>query len=239
MYPTKDQLLRLGMNQFISQLFFTPIASYVGYNIIFRYLLQPFDDTVPNSQTVFNHILIFIVTNDVCFYVVHRLLHTKVLYQRIHKQHHEFIGTVGYAAEYAHPIEGLLGNQIPTISGLFIVVSSSKTHPLVLFVYIGIRLQQTYEGHSGYCFFCNTKGILGRILRLVFTKNYENAHHDFHHAYNQGNFGSFYMDYIFGTMDHYQQMNGYDGYIQLKKTTTTRSSSSSLLLSSSKKSKLI
>lgn len=39
------------------------------------------------------------------FYLTHRSLHHKSLYARFHKQHHEYTGTIGFAAEYAHPFE--------------------------------------------------------------------------------------------------------------------------------------
>lgn len=41
------------------------------------------------------------------FYWTHRLLHSKSLYARFHKQHHEYTGTISFAAEYAHPLEAI------------------------------------------------------------------------------------------------------------------------------------
>ena len=35
------------------------------------------------------------------FYWSHRLLHHPALYARLHKQHHEYKGPIGFAAEYA------------------------------------------------------------------------------------------------------------------------------------------
>ncbi len=39
------------------------------------------------------------------FYWTHRILHHPVMYKRFHKQHHEYTGTIGFAAEHAHPFE--------------------------------------------------------------------------------------------------------------------------------------
>ena len=42
---------------------------------------------------------------DTSFYWSHRLLHHPRLYKHFHKQHHEYRGTIGFAAEYAHFVE--------------------------------------------------------------------------------------------------------------------------------------
>ena len=39
------------------------------------------------------------------FYFAHRALHHPALYARFHKQHHEYKGSVGFAAEYATLVE--------------------------------------------------------------------------------------------------------------------------------------
>merc|ERR1711943_41191 len=89
-----------------------------------------------------------ILLNDVAFYVAHRTIHHKRLYSWIHKQHHSYTGSVGFAAEYAHPIEQVFANQLPSVAGCLFF----GAHPLIFFVWLGGRLQQTYEGHSGFCF---------------------------------------------------------------------------------------
>jgi len=84
-------------------------------------------------------------------------------------------------------------------------------HPMLMFLWIAMRTQQTYEAHSGYCFegsWMETVGI---------THACSTAHHDHHHTANQGNFGNLMVDYLGGTMDHYMQLGGKKGYIDLKK----------------------
>ncbi len=43
------------------------------------------------------------------------------------------------------------------------------------------------------------------------------AHHDFHHAVNTGNFGTEWMDWLFGTQDHFVAGGMHEGYIAKKK----------------------
>ena len=40
------------------------------------------------------------------------------------QKHHQFINTVGWAAEYAHPLESILGNHVPFVVGPFLVHAS-------------------------------------------------------------------------------------------------------------------
>ena len=129
------------------------------------------------------------------------MFHSKILYKRFHKQHHSFRGTIGAAAEYAHPVEVVVANQIPTV-GLLLGIGA---HPLVQAVWVMLLLGQTYEVHSGYDF---TDSWACRVGLL----NGGSTFHDHHHTANMGNFGAEHMDWLFGTMDHYCRGGGEIGY---------------------------
>lgn len=180
------------------------------------------------------------LVNDWSFYWTHRALHVPVLYALFHKQHHAFRGSVGPAAEYAHPVEILLSNHLPTVGTLLAL----GAHPLVQLVWIVLRLtqvcllsttrrrskrppprpphqqtpitkptddtHQTYEVHSGYQLNDTLAG------RLGLTAN-DTAFHDHHHTVNRGNFGAEHMDWLLGTMDHFVSMGGGDGYVRQRK----------------------
>lgn len=74
-----------------------------------------------------------------------------------------------------------------------------------------MRLRETYEAHSGYCF----DGTLLDRMGLMHCNNA--VHHDHHHSCNQGNYGALYLDYLFGTMDAYAKSGGYQGYLDKKR----------------------
>jgi len=98
---------------------------------------------------------------------------------RFHKQHHEFKGTNGFAAEYSHPLEQTEGYFSSGLAPLLMGV-----HTQVWLVWLGWRLWATYERHSGYSFANSFLGKLGLM------HGHGALYHDLHHTEGTGNFGS-------------------------------------------------
>jgi len=209
MTPSPKLMHKMATEALIGQLITSPLISYFLYPAFMWFGMYSLDAPLPDMQELLLTFISGHMFNDIGFYWTHRLFHCKALYKTFHKQHHEFTGTIGFAAEYANPVEVIVSNQIPTVGGILFF----GAHPICLWIWIGLRLQQTYEAHSGYCFD-------GHILDKLWLSHSDSAaHHDHHHTSNQGNFGGLYTDWLFGTMDHYQKIGGKDGYIKLKKGT--------------------
>ena len=56
------------------------------------------------------HLLMNIAFGEIWFYSLHRMLHTKLFYNKFHKKHHELTSTVGLLALYAHPFDAIVVN---------------------------------------------------------------------------------------------------------------------------------
>jgi sterol desaturase/sphingolipid hydroxylase (fatty acid hydroxylase superfamily) len=87
---------------------------------------------------------------------------------------------VGAAAEYAHPLEQLLGNYVPVLAAPVLM----RVHTSVWLAWFAWRLIATYERHSGV-------DLSGTWLgRLGLFHGHGARLHDLHHSSNNGNYGS-------------------------------------------------
>lgn len=160
-------------------------------------------EDLPDAKTLALTITLFMVVEDFLFYFTHRLLHWRLIYPYIHKMHHTHGTTVGIAAEYAHPIEFLFSNMLPTSAGPALL--GGNVHLLTVLAWYVIRFGETLDGHCGYEFSWSP-------FRLIpFSGSAE--YHDFHHSANVGNYGSFFSiwDSVFGTNKvFYEHLNERD-----------------------------
>ena len=111
------------------------------------YMLFPIKDWLQNplSSIYFVLLIIFIpIIQHIHFYLIHRLIHFKPVYKRIHYLHHKNVNVGPWSGLSMHPIEHIL--YISTILIHFVIPS----HPLH-FVYQGLHtMLGAQKGHSGY-----------------------------------------------------------------------------------------
>jgi len=153
-------------------------------------------ESLPSVIEFISQFFFCLLAEDMFAYWTHRLLHSRPLYW-IHKQHHEFEITVGFAAEYAHPIEFMFSNTLTTVSGGLIL--NNRMHAYTFYVWLFWRLMDTTELHSGY----ELPWSMFRVLPFATPT----SHHDYHHSHNIGTFGSYFCfwDTIWGTNGHYYE----------------------------------
>jgi sterol desaturase/sphingolipid hydroxylase (fatty acid hydroxylase superfamily) len=178
-------------NQFVLSPLAASYDSFLQKNIPFRYGL----DSFPDHLEIMFHIMCFMIIEDTSFYWLHRALHTKLLYSRIHKKHHEYSTTIAIASLYSHPLEYIFSNMLPT--GLAYMVFGNRVHLATILIWFIIRVFETIDGHCGYEFSWSPY----RLLPLSGSSEY----HNFHHSHNSGSFSSFftYWDTLCGTNKDY------------------------------------
>ena len=150
---------------------------------------------LPSFSTHFFQIIFMIILDDLIFYFSHRTLHTAILYKYIHSWHHDHKNSISLAAQYAHPVEFIFGNLVPTTFGA--IVLGKRVHVFTYGCYVIFMVTQSIEAHGGYEF------PWGMTHFLPFSCSVD--HHDHHHRVNKGNFGSYFMvwDMLFGTNQVY------------------------------------
>lgn len=146
---------------------------------------------LPSLWEILIQLTVYFVVEDYTNYWVHRWLHCKWGYEKIHKVHHEYTAPIGFAAPYAHWAEILILG-IPSFLGPAMVPG----HMITFWLWIALRQIEAIETHSGYDFpWTPTKYI-------PFYGGAE--YHDYHHyvgGQSQSNFASVftYCDYLYGT----------------------------------------
>lgn len=207
--PTAKLMLRTLLDAVVGQAVIGPLGLRAFGFALFKALGMPTPDAaLPSFPELVRQFAICNLFNHLGFYAAHRTLHeVPWLYKNVHKQHHEYKGTIGIAAEHAHPIEQMTANLIPTMGGSLFF----GRHPLVFWVFLAARLQQTYEGHSGYCF-------AGTWAHRIGLTNADGAaFHDHHHTTNVGNYAGDTTDYMFGTDAAWVKEGGMAGYLARKR----------------------
>jgi sterol desaturase/sphingolipid hydroxylase (fatty acid hydroxylase superfamily) len=195
-YPSKE-LLTTALNETLQGHLLRPIFLWLFYPLwAYR---GCFDREFPSFFELSFHIFVCMLVDDTLFYWSHRVLHeNKYLYRTIHKQHHEFRYSVGLATEYAHPLEDIFSNTIPTVAGALLLGS----HVSIAVGYMGIKLWQSVDGHSGMALPFPlspwNNQYIGMDCALA---------HDYHHSHNSGNYGGYFIwwDWLCGTDKAYRR----------------------------------
>lgn len=132
---------------------------------------------------------------DLMAYYIHRALHIKWIYQRVHRFHHRFVATTPYAAGALHPVE-LLSLQGTSFLMIFLV----PMYPAAIVAILIYNLVFNIIDHSG----------VALTSRLPWQGPVR--YHDDHHAHFHCNFGQHMMlwDKLHGTLRRQGRTYGKD-----------------------------
>ncbi|KAJ4953810.1 hypothetical protein NE237_030642 [Protea cynaroides] len=163
---------------------------------------------LPSGWEIVLQLLVYVIIEDFGNYWIHRWLHCKWGYEKIHHVHHEYTAPVGFAAPYAHWAEILILG-IPSFVGPAMVPG----HMITFWLWIALRQIEAIDTHSGYDFPWNP------TKYIPFYGGAE--YHDYHHyvgGQSQSNFASVftYCDYIYGTDKGYRFQKKHLGQLKEK-----------------------
>lgn len=197
-WPKTDSKLFLFGNQTRDNVFWT-LCSGVPIWTAFECLMLWADandyrvETTWDSHVAWVIILMLLVPvwRDPHFYVVHRWLHSRALYHRFHKLHHNNTNPGPWSGLAMHPVEHVLYFSVVLI--LFVVPSSTL---IIIFLMIHTALAPA-PGHLGF------DKIIARHPGGVRLFNSGAFNHYLHHKYFECNYsdGVFPLDKWFGTFN--------------------------------------
>lgn len=151
-------------------------------NIIFDDCPYRLTDEVPSLFEIITQLVFCMICEDFAFYWSHRTLHSDYFYGKIHKIHHEYKQSICITSEYAHPIEYLLGNIVPTNLGGLIL--GKRMHIITAIMDVIMVAHESIEGHCGYEFSWSPHRLLPMSIGPEF--------HIFHHLKFKGNYASLF-----------------------------------------------
>ena len=179
----------------------------ISYGLIFvtTYLLgmgcqYRYDvESLPTGGEIGCQLCVCLLMEDFVFHHSHQLLHQPRWYW-IHAVHHKYHVPIGVSSAYAHPIEYLVGNILPSMCGpQFFLTREKKMHIVTYAVWLVFRICAAIENHSGYEF----PWSMYKAIPFKAPTEY----HDYHHHRNRENFSGVLRiwDCIYGTNKHYFQ----------------------------------
>ncbi len=155
-----------------------------------------------NDSLMLTGIKIFIIANlaNLLFYLIHRFLHCRFMFNHIHRIHHEFMEPIGASAYHAHPIEHLLSNVLAFVLPVLLV--GVKYQVLIGLIVLGTIV--SVMAHVEY-------NVLPVVLSNIFKRDVNiisGSEHLAHHKYYNCNYGfAQYLDKLFGTYRPYIKSN--------------------------------
>lgn len=160
-----------------------PIATFLG-------AFRTDAATFPTTPELLLHLTLSLFVEDFLFYCTHRALHSPWGFKHIHSYHHAYKeGVVALSSEHAHPLEYLLGNLVPVITGPLLL----RSHMFTLWMFVFVRVTVSHDEHCGFT-------IPWSPVRLL-PFGSSAAAHTWHHRFNHGMYASqfSFWDALLGT----------------------------------------
>lgn len=99
---------------------------------------------LPSGSEIFWQILVYFLLEDYANYWLHRMLHSKWGFEKIHRVHHEYTAPISLAAPYAHWAEIIILGFAAFLGPLIV-----PGHMITFWAWFVIRQMEAIETHSG------------------------------------------------------------------------------------------
>lgn len=177
---------------------FNGISTLAIFSIVGTCMFYLITKNIVRLETGFSIMIIpqvfaLLFFHDLYFYFIHRLMHTRFLFHRIHYVHHQSVSPTPFTSFSFHPYEAVLEVLIFPI-----LLLSYDWNIIAFFIFGFLSRILNITGHLGYDFFPKHQ-TENPILKYLNTTIY----HDLHHQKNGYNFGLYFnwWDRIFNTKD--------------------------------------
>jgi lathosterol oxidase len=176
----------------INRFLLTFVTVGIAYAVAGEYSLIYNDPSLYGGlpYLVLSLVLVFLI-HDIYFYIVHRIMHSKLLMRRVHKLHHHSTDPTPFTAYAFHPWETVI-----EFAFLPLIIFVIPLYPAVFLTWqAGIILFNIY-GHLGYEVMPRW-WVNAPILKYINTP----TNHNMHHSKFNYNFGLYtnIWDRLFGT----------------------------------------
>ncbi|MCD6047806.1 MAG: fatty acid hydroxylase [Gammaproteobacteria bacterium] len=188
-YPPFNRIFKDACISFISPLFFYPSSIFFAYCVVMHKGFVYTDIHQYGIPYFIFSLLLAIVFHDFYYYWMHRAIHTRWLFRKIHRIHHYSHNPTALTFLTLHPIETMLTSlSIPMCIFLFPI----NVNALII-LYMLILIHAAYA-HNGYEWFTS------KLSKQWF--NNAVAHY-FHHKHAKVNYSYYFLfwDRLFGTLD--------------------------------------
>ncbi|MCB1156208.1 MAG: sterol desaturase family protein [Leptospiraceae bacterium] len=189
--PEMKKILFEVRYSFLTFLIFALSAVGIYYARINGYTLMYLDISQYGIPYLIFSTVVLILVHDMYFYFGHRLMHTKLLYKKVHLVHHNSTNPSPWASFSFHPYEAVIEAGI-----IPIMVFVLPLHPIAILSFILFMTGMNVLGHLAYELFPS-----GFTTHPFFKWLNTSTHHNMHHKHFNCNYGLYFnwWDRIFNT----------------------------------------
>jgi sterol desaturase/sphingolipid hydroxylase (fatty acid hydroxylase superfamily) len=171
--------------EFLYSLLTAFLFSLVGFGVFLgseQGFFRVYRGDLPHVARLAFEFIAVVLLHDAYFYWLHRALHHRLLFRRVHRLHHKSRVPTPWAAYSFAPQEALLEAAIIPLATLMIPM-----HELTMFLFVSHMIIRNVVGHAGFELFPGW-WLDAPLLRFVTTT----THHDLHHSQGRCNYGLYF-----------------------------------------------